>query len=271
MHSSGKATPLWVYVATALILGLIVWILFSIISNRKQDLANADEIASSIYRLQQIEAGDPDSVVSVIRQQQKVRMEAEREQMREALLSGEVNVWSQFQEYVILGDSRASGFSYYGWLPGEYVLAEPGDTIWKIGEYKSTVVSIAPARVFIAYGANDLDYWSDPSGFTNELSGLIEDLKTELPDLEVYVSSILLVQDWALTSSLRKIPEYNEAVKEMCKQYGYTYVDNDSLTAEHQELYEGDGIHFKASFYPHWAANFILAMYYRGAEEALTE
>lgn len=271
MRQSGKAASLLVYVVTALLIGLVVWGLISIISDKRQANANANEIAASINRLQQIETGDPDSVVTVIRQQQKARMEAEREQMREALLSGEVDVWSQFQEYVILGDSRASGFSYYGWLPGEYVLAEPGDTIWKIGDYKSTVVAMAPARVFIAYGANDLDYWSEPSGFTDELSGLIEDLKTELPDLEVYVSSILLVQDWALTSSLRKIPEYNEAVRQMCDEFGYTYVDNDSLTAEHQELYEGDGIHFKASFYPHWAANFILAMYYSGAEEALSE
>ena len=68
-------------------------------------------------------------------------------------------------------------------------------------------------------------------------------MQESLPDLEIYVNSILEVQDWALSKgeNWKYAPEWNEVIKQMCIDHGYTYIDNSQITAEHQDLYEGDG------------------------------
>ena len=231
------------------------------------DAAEA-QIDNAVSILRQMESGDPDHVVQVIRQQQKNRLAAEREELRDKLLNGEIDVWSQFQDYVILGDSRASGFYYYNWLPREPVMAEPGDTIWAIEEHLDEIAAMKPAKAYIAYGGNDLAYWSTPQDFTAEFARLIGEIQARSPGIEIYVSSILRAQSWVTSAGLPKAPEYSAAIQVMCQENGYTYVDCDSITEEHQDLYESDGMHFKGSFYPYWGTNFILATYYRDAGDS---
>ena len=253
-----------------LVLGALIIVLIGVVlavTLGGGDEAAAQEMDGAVAFLRQLEAGDPDQVVQVIRQQQKARMDAEREQLRDKLLNGEIDVWGQFQEYVILGDSRASGFSYYSWLPSEYVLAEPGDTMWKIEDHLEEIKALNPARAYIAYGGNDLAYFSTTDEYVAEFARLIGEIQEADPGLEIYVNYILRAQDWVTSAGLPNAPENNTAIQAMCQQKGYTYVDCDNITAEHQDLYEGDGMHFKSAFYPYWASNLILATYYRGSEE----
>ena len=188
-----------------------------------------------------------------------------------SLLNGEVDVWSQFQDYLILGDSRASGYYYYGFLPEARCYAEAGDTIRKMKEHIPDVISDAPARIYVSYGINDINigFWPTAEDYCAEMVEIFDEMQASLPELEIYVNSILEVQDWALSKgeNWKYAPEWNEVIRQMCVDHGYTYVDNSAITAEHQELYEGDGIHFKPDFYNHWGTNMILATYYRGSEE----
>ncbi len=256
----------------AVIALLVVVAVIVLVATRSGGGASVKEsISSAVEVLRQMESGDPDAVVQTIRAQQKARMLAEREDLRQKLLDGEIDVWSQFQDYLILGDSRASGYYYYSFLPQERCYAEAGDTVKKMGEHIPDVISAAPARIFVSYGINDINigFWQTADEYCAEMVDIFDEMQESLPDLEIYVNSILEVQDWALSKgeNWKYAPEWNEVIKQMCIDHGYTYIDNSQITAEHQDLYEGDGIHFTPQFYNYWATNMILATYYRGSEE----
>lgn len=49
---------------------------------------------------------------------------------------------------MILGDSRAVGFSYYQFLPENQVLAKNGATIDDIPDYMDQIVALNPSSIF---------------------------------------------------------------------------------------------------------------------------
>lgn len=231
------------------------------------------DVSGVLDRLRAMEAGDPDEVVRIIRGQQQERMAEELDQLGEQMLSGEVDVWSKFQDYVVLGDSRAVGFYYYEFLPHERVLADGGDTIRTLKEHIPDITALHPSRIYLAYGVNDINigFWSTAEEYTTEMAETLSLIQEELPEVEIYVNSTLAVQDWALYKGdmWKYIPDWNEVIRQMCSDHGYVFVDNAPLTAEHQELYDADGIHMQRAFYPYWAVNMIQATYYREAYESM--
>ena len=82
---------------------------------------------------------------------------------------------------------------------------------------------------------------------------MLTQLKEEVPDAHIFVNSIFPVQEKAIEEEplLAKIPDYNEALKELCDSQTVAFIDNTSLVEE--QYYEQDGVHFKADFYPIWA------------------
>ena len=261
--------PQWIALAAAAVL-LVGGIVLAMSLGGGREKA-AELLDGAVAYLKQLEAGDPDQVLSVIRDQQKARMEAERDEMRDKLLNGEIDVWSQFQDFAMFGDSRVAGYYYYNLLPNERILANAGDTIKNMEERIPDLVALHPARVYISYGINDINigFWATKEEYTADLERILGLIEEAVPGIEIYVNSILEVQDWALYKGekWKYAPEYSEAIREMCRQHGYTYIDNKQLTDEHQDLYESDGLHFQPGFYKYWATNQILATYYRDAEE----
>lgn len=233
----------------------------------------AQSESSAVAYLKQMEQGDPDQVIAIIRQQRQARLEAELVVLREQLLSGEADVWSMFEDYLILGDSRAVGFSYYTPLSSERIIADAGDKITSVAEHMDDIVAYNPARIYIAYGINDINigFWPTVEDYIEEMRNVLGQVRERLPDVEIYVNSILPVQDWALYKGAmwKYVPDWNEVIEQACAENGWTFVDNAGIVAEHQEYYEADGIHFQSGFYSYWATNMILATYFRNAEEAL--
>ena len=237
--------------------------------------APAPETEAAARRLAALEQGDPDEVAQIIRGQQKARMDAQREEMRARLLSGEADPWALMQDYVILGDSRPSGFYYYGFMPRDRVQADAGDTIRVIPDRLEEIAAMQPARVYLSFGINDINigFWDSPAEYTAEFADIVALLRERMPDLEIYINSILPVQDWALYKgeAWPRVPEYNEALRDMCAACGAVYVDNDAIVAEHQDLYDADGIHFQAEFYRYWVTNMVMATWYPETEGEWTE
>ena len=229
--------------------------------------------SSAVAYLRQLEQGDPDQVIAVIRQQRQARLEAELVVLRDQLLNGEADVWSMFEDYLILGDSRAVGFAYFTPLPSERILADAGDKITSVAEHMDDILAYNPARIYIAYGINDINigFWPTVEDYIEEMENVLGQVRENLPDVEIYVNSILPVEDWALYKGAmwKYVPEWNEVIGQACEENGWTFIDNAEIVAEHQEYYETDGIHFQSGFYPYWATNMILATYFRDAEEAL--
>ena len=190
--------------------------------------------------------------------------EQERQALRTKIENGEVDVWTLFDEYVILGDSRAVGFYYFDFLDKSRVLADGGHTIRNTPELMSEIVALNPKHIYLCYGLNDVSigYWDTPEEYVEEFRTLIESLRTELPNATIIISSILPARDPAFDLSSRwyHIPEFSAAVEEMCQEMGVAFANNDEISEIYGSQYwQPDGIHVRPEFYPYWATNLIIA------------
>ena len=223
--------------------------------------------------LRTMEAGDPNTVQDAVLTLQRERREAEKDEIRRSLLSGETDIWSYFRDYLIVGDSRAKGFSYNGFLPEERVFAEVGDTVLKMEERIPEIAAIRPAYLFVSYGMNEFDnssVWPNGQAYADSLERILGKIREVLPDTEIYVNSFMEVLESGQYEGGKwdEFDTWNDTVREMCRENGYVFVDNSKIAAEHHDLYYSDGVHFAPEFYEYWAANLIMAVYYPEAEEA---
>lgn len=209
------------------------------------------------------------------RLEEEQRAEEERERLRaerraeyeariEAIESGETDVWGEFHDYVILGDSRAVGFYYYDFLEKSRVLADGGDTILKIGWHMDEIVALQPKYIFLCYGLNDVSIgiWSTKEEYVADLLDYIADLRENLPDAVIVVSSILPARDPAfeLSSKWYQIPDFSAAIAEACAENGVVFVDNTEICDTYANYWQPDGIHVRPEFYPYWARNLIVGI-----------
>ncbi|MDO5133784.1 MAG: GDSL-type esterase/lipase family protein, partial [Eubacteriales bacterium] len=186
-------------------------------------------------------------------------------------------VWASFDDYVFLGDSRVVGFSLYGFLPQDRVLAETGDTIAAIRDRLEEIRSLSPKYIFISYGINDIGcgLWPEADLYEEEFTGILQTLKDALPEAEIYVNSILPASEEAIAYAplWGRLPEYSEALRRASAEQGASFIDNTSLVEEHGDLYAGDGVHVQPDFYRYWAENQLLGVYdkHNNAPEAPEE
>lgn len=175
--------------------------------------------------------------------------------------SDENAVWLGFEDAAILGDSRAVGFSYYEFLPEERVFAESGAHITDVSGHIDALKALNPGQVFLCYGLNDVKggLWPEPKDYAQECAKQIQALQDNLAGCDVYLNSILPVSDAVVGqhASYSRIGEYNEAMKAMCEEKGYYYIDNTSLIAEYADQFQPDGLHMMSEFYKYWAANML--------------
>lgn len=226
-----------------LFLLLILWI-FVFPAKRAAASATDAEVASGVQWLQEQEAHSPDDVEAELKAIRQAELDAMRDEWRAKLYSGEISVWSLFEDYAMLGDSRTSGFTYYGYLAPERVFADSGATIKKVIDHLEELVALNPSIIFLTYGINDvgIGYWPTP---------------------EDYVCSIIPALEPAFKRgpAWREIPDYNDAVRAFCEENGTPYVDITQLCEEHTDLYQDDGVHLLGGFYPLWGTELIAEVY----------
>ena len=230
----------------------------------------ASDVQDGITYLESLEAQSASDVEAQIKQINKENLAKSREEIIRKIESGELDVWTQFQDYVLMGDSRAVGYEYWHFLPDDHVIASAGATIREIKTNMDAVVAMNPAYVFLCYGLNDVSigFWKTPESYVEEFTQTLKELQDRLPDVKIIVSSILPAKDPAFERSKAwyNIPDYSDACEQMCEDNGWFFANNDSLAEEHSDLYDIDGIHFQQAFYPYWATNLIDAMM-RASEE----
>ena len=179
-------------------------------------------------------------------------------------LSGD-KVWSSFKDYVFLGDSRVVGFDVYGFLDSDRILADAGDTILAIDDRVEAMEELSPRYIFISYGINDvnLGLWPTAQEYARDFGARIDELRKSFPEAEIYVNSILPATDDAIEQHplWEKLPEYSEAVRQMCEQKEICFIDNTSIVEDHKDLYAMDGVHIAPDFYHYWAENQLLGVY----------
>lgn len=172
-------------------------------------------------------------------------------------------VWKAFKErnYVLLGDSRFVGFSAYGFLEEDRVLADNGAVITKILDHLEEFKRLDPEEVYIAFGINDIltGIWPTPESYADEVLEEVTILREYAPDAAYCFSSILPAVGWALeeNSVFEEVDAYNAAVRDMCARNNILYIDNTDLLTDPESDYQPDGIHLSIDFYPAWGANLM--------------
>ncbi|MGG1518436.1 GDSL-type esterase/lipase family protein [Paenibacillus oryzisoli] len=159
-----------------------------------------------------------------------------------------------YRTSVFFGDSITEGLSYHDVLNEENVLAGAGKTAEFALRDIDTLVGRMPERVFIQLGSDDI-LWptDDPQTYSlTHYAQLIDLIQTKLPKTEITLLSVTPVTADAEKAEprYRTIGNYNEGLKALAAQEQVGYVDLSPLVAEHSDLYDNDGIHFKAAFYP---------------------
>ena len=228
-----------------------------------KELSDAEKSGRAF--IDRLESRDVGEVEMLRSENRREKIKAERDARVQKLLSGETDVWTLFEDYAIMGDSRAVGFYYHDFLPDDRVIADGGWTIRDIEPNLDSVKAVSPDHIYLCFGLNDVSigYWDTPEEYVKEFAEILDRVQKELPGVTFYINSILPATDPAfdVMSEWREIPNFSEAVRKMCREKGIPFVDCDELMKEHADLYDIDGIHVKKEFYQYWAANMITTWY----------
>lgn len=160
----------------------------------------------------------------------------------------------KFSNSVIMGDSRSEALVEYGVLSNSSVIAHKGRNVKTAitdGDLNK-VVNLSPKNIFLAYGMNDVQIYSNPDDFIKEYKNLIEEIQNRLPNSKIYVNSIFRTTNGAIqkNSNFNRVGPFNVALKQMCEELNLTYIDGSSCVSN--DLFEGDGVHFKPNFNKAW-------------------
>lgn len=197
--------------------------------------------------------------IKKIKELESVNISSIREKMDEESNNNEVENKKEetkdfnkvFENSVIMGDSRGEGLTEYEILSPSSVVAYKGRTTIKAKDDISSVVDLAPSKIFMTYGMNDLELFSNSQEFIKNYESLIKDVKSKLPNSKIYVTSIIPTNKRAINKQpkFKNVYSFNDGIKGMCKDLNVEFIDvGDSINSD-KNLYEPDGIHFKLEFY----------------------
>ncbi len=176
----------------------------------------------------------------------QVLAEKRAQEIQIANANGQMNIYDLLDSYAILGDSRAVMFQTE--LDPNRVMAEIGVKINNIDHYLSALQTMQPRFIYVMYGLNDIasNLNGTEGGYGQIVTEEGKKIMDVCPNSKLFLISILPVQsDQAMND---QVNIYNEALRQAAQANGWTYIDCTDLVAD--DYYEGDGEHFKASFYP---------------------
>ena len=234
--------------AVVVIIGIVIFIALS-----GQNITT-DDIKEGRAYIEGLEAADTASVEEQVKELRKKERKA-------ALESGDLDVWSQFTDIAILGDSRAVGFYSYNLVDESRVFATGGATIRDIEQYTDQLVALNPSSIIFCYGLNDISigYWDNVDDYIAEQDQIIADLKEAMPNTTIYINSIIpaIYPAFERSEKWRDIPEWNDAIRQHCEDNNIPYIDITEDVEAHEDLYDVDGIHMQKAFYEYWAIDMI--------------
>lgn len=161
----------------------------------------------------------------------------------------------RFADAVLVGDSVATGFLDYEILDATSIVALRGLRTDTAEPEIEKALELTPKVLFLSIGLNDLEYCRGDSGlFIKRYEELLGEIRDQDPDLPVYINGILPVLSEAVEKKpvLQDVDAFNQALKEMCKKWKLTYIDNSEMLNGHEDWYQKDAVHLKSTPYPLW-------------------
>jgi len=160
----------------------------------------------------------------------------------------------RFAGTVIVGDSIVEGLVDYRLLDQTQAVYARGRRTDNCEDDIKKAAELAPERVILHYGMNDLEYCGgDSARFLAQYEKVIAQVKKQMPQATIYIHGILPIDRAAIakTAVYAHWPQFNQALRTLCKKQGITYMDGGFLLTSASD-YEFDGIHPKYAFYPKW-------------------
>lgn len=225
--------------------------------------ASVQEAAEFLALQEKLDPGEVRQVRNEIYQR---KAEEKKEELISQLKKGELDPFPLFEDYALMGDSRAIGFYYNEYLTDERVIASGGHTILAIPGKLKVLKKLNPSYVFLCYGLNDVSigYWDNGEEHAKEYMKNIAKIQEALPEATIVVSSILPTTKaaYSTSGSWKDIPKWNEALKAACREKGILFADCDWIYEKYSKLWVSDGYHFRPAVYPHWGGQLILTALY---------
>lgn len=183
--------------------------------------------------------------------EEESRLRAETDEHGEIIISARYTL----AKAMVAGDSQAQALSAYEILNEASVAAKIGRHIKDCDEELSKIISMNPSIVFMTYGINDLGIYGKASEFADVYGEKLSQLRSSLPDAQIYVTAIfpansdaIAKQSWLSPANLNA---FNEALQKKTEELGMTFLNCNSLIKA--EYYQQDGEHFSIDFYKIWA------------------
>lgn len=192
---------------------------------------------------------DPAAVMVKIEEKRKAAAIQEDEASK--IASGDVSIFSLMNNAVVIGDSRAVGFSGYGYMPQDRVFAKIGASISSVSSYAADIARRQPEWIILAFGMNDL-LISYPQGYQQAVQDQAAALQAASPSSKIIISSIIPASPSSGRTELIDPSNYNAQLAAACQENGWYFIDCSPIVSP--DIYEPDGVHFIPSFYPVWAA-----------------
>lgn len=266
-----------IVIAILILAAVILGIVLAALAGRDEE--GPDLTQAGIAYLESLEQKDPNDVMEVLRQRRLAELEAMREELLRQVKADEVSPFDLFQDAVIMGDSRAEGYWYYGYVDQSRTLTGAGHTILDLKKQLDVLEEMNPQYVYLCYGLNDIKigYWGNMDRFVDSYMEYVGMLRQRLPNAIVVVSSVLPYygpdeedaladpslkkdpEEWKELQRLHDIPAWNAALAQTCGEHDVIFVDNSQISKDHENLWEPDGIHVKKPFYPYWVKNLVVA------------
>ncbi len=172
------------------------------------------------------------------------------------------------ERIVIAGDSIATGFNIYGYIPYEHNIAKESVGLWNYsgntfnfgsGEMGliDSVAYIQPKLLYISMGMNDLPN-CDPDWFASMYYDLIMQILEAAPDVNIVAAGITPVGDFVTYSTNANIRDYNYALENMIYSIdspqvyyfdAYSVLADGNTLALSTDYSAGDGIHLASYSY----------------------
>ena len=128
-----------------------------------------------------------------------------------------------------------------------------GTFIGETVEHIEAVAAGKPAKVFFMIGTNDLGKNGSRNidDIIEKTRIMVERLQRVSPSTQIYIQGIL---PSVYNRVLEQLEETNGRLKELCAEYGITYVDlwDDLFSLTQDNTHTLDGLHMKASGYQVW-------------------
>jgi lysophospholipase L1-like esterase len=161
-------------------------------------------------------------------------------------------------DVVFYGDSLTEGGRWDELFPNVRVANRgiSGDTTEDLIKRLDQVADLNPKKLFVMIGINDVNRSIEENVTKLNYKHLFDSINSKLPNTDVYVQSVLPVNDKWMMADNSALKGLNDELENISNQYGYTYIDlRQHFTNDDGKLSQklsNDGIHLLGEGYLLW-------------------